>query len=85
MLRVDLDAPRKQRHTVKRIFDRLVDEHAAQGVTYPMVRAYVADRRPTFAPPKCVRTNAPKAVSYVVGRKLVTPFEHAARQALAPA
>ncbi|WUB76612.1 hypothetical protein OG734_44860 [Streptomyces sp. NBC_00576] len=46
MLRVDLDAPRKQRHTVKRIFDRLVDEHAAQGVTYPMVRAYVAERRP---------------------------------------
>jgi transposase len=46
MLRVDLDAPRKQRHTVKRIFDRLVDEHAAEGVTYPMVRAYVAERRP---------------------------------------
>jgi transposase len=46
MLRVDLDAPRKQRHTVKRIFGRLVDEHAAEGVTYPMVRAYVADRRP---------------------------------------
>ncbi|GAA3084438.1 hypothetical protein GCM10010449_05270 [Streptomyces rectiviolaceus] len=46
MLRVDLDAPRKQRHTVKRIFDRLLDEHAAEGVTYPMVRAYVADRRP---------------------------------------
>jgi transposase len=46
MLRVDLDAPRKQRHTVKRIFDRLVDEHAAEEVTYPMVRAYVADRRP---------------------------------------
>ncbi|GAA2616628.1 hypothetical protein GCM10010304_82770 [Streptomyces roseoviolaceus] len=29
MLRVDLDAPRKQRHTVKRIFDRLLDEHGA--------------------------------------------------------
>lgn len=25
MLRADLDAPRKQRHTVKRIFDRLLD------------------------------------------------------------
>ncbi|MFF5030102.1 hypothetical protein ACFY2J_38650 [Streptomyces collinus] len=46
MLRADLDAPRKQRHTVKRIFDRLVDEHGAVEVTYPMVRAYVADRRP---------------------------------------
>jgi hypothetical protein len=29
MLRADLDAPRKQRHTVKRIFDRLLDEHGA--------------------------------------------------------
>jgi transposase len=46
MLRADLDAPRKQRHTVKRIFDRLLDEHGAGEVTYPMVRAYVAARRP---------------------------------------
>ncbi|MGV9915588.1 IS21 family transposase [Streptomyces tendae] len=46
MLRADLDAPRKQRHTVKRIFDRLLDEHGAVEVTYPMVCAYVADRRP---------------------------------------
>jgi len=46
MLRADLDAPRKQRHTVKRIFDRLLDEHGAVEVTYPMVRAYVAARRP---------------------------------------
>lgn len=47
-LRNDLDAPRKQRHTVKRIFDRLCDEHDAANarVTYPMVRAYVASRRP---------------------------------------
>jgi len=46
MLRVDLDAPRKQRHTVKRIFDRLLDEHDAAGISYGMVRAYVAVRRP---------------------------------------
>ena len=45
MLRADLDAPRKQRHTVKRIFDRLVAEHDAAEVSYPMVRAYVARRR----------------------------------------
>ncbi|MDG9709540.1 hypothetical protein [Streptomyces sp. DH10] len=49
MLRSDLDAPRKQRHTVKRIFDRLLDKHGAEAVTYPMVRAYVADRRPQIA------------------------------------
>ncbi|MFJ2774803.1 hypothetical protein [Streptomyces sp. NPDC087300] len=45
MLRADLDAPPKQKHTVKRIFDRLLDEHAADGISYQMVRAYVAVRR----------------------------------------
>ncbi len=45
MLRADLDAPRKQRHTVKRIFDRLVNEHEAP-VSYGIVRRYVAERRP---------------------------------------
>ena len=45
-LRDDLDAPRKQRHTAKRIFDRLLDEHQAIGVvSYGMVRDYVATRR----------------------------------------
>ncbi|WP_037827303.1 IS21 family transposase, partial [Streptomyces sp. NRRL B-1347] len=39
-------APPKQRHTVKRIFDRLVDEHGAVEVSYGMVRAYVYERRP---------------------------------------
>lgn len=42
----DLDAPRKQRHTATRIFDRLIREHQAPDVTYGMVRAYVAKRRP---------------------------------------
>ena len=45
-LRADLDAPRKQRHTVKRIHARLVDEHEAAGVSYSAVRDYVARRRP---------------------------------------
>ena len=45
-LRDDLDAPRKQRHTAKRIFDRLLDEHDAAGVvSYGMVRDYVATHR----------------------------------------
>ncbi|WP_281944954.1 IS21 family transposase [Streptomyces olivaceus] len=48
ILRADLDAPRKQRHTVTRIFHRLVEEHAAD-VSYPMVRRYVADRKPQIA------------------------------------
>ncbi|CAI7975884.1 hypothetical protein FRAHR75_2050002 [Frankia sp. Hr75.2] len=46
MLRVDLDAPRKQRHTSSRIFNRLVGEHEAVGISYQMVRSYVARRRP---------------------------------------
>lgn len=45
ILRADLEAPRKQRHTVTRIFARLVDEHAMTNVSYPVVRAYVAQRR----------------------------------------
>lgn len=46
ILRADLDAPRKQRHTAKRIFDRLVAEHGAATVSYQMVRGYVARRGP---------------------------------------
>lgn len=43
-LRADLQAPRKQRHTARRVFDRLRDEHDAD-VTYRIVREYVAHRR----------------------------------------
>jgi transposase len=46
ILRTDLDAPRKQRHTVKRIYDRLIAEHDMHDVSYAVVRAYVADRKP---------------------------------------
>lgn len=45
ILKTDLTAPRKQRHTVKRIYDRLLDEHEAVDISYQMVRAYVAARR----------------------------------------
>jgi transposase len=46
MLRADLDAPRKQRHTVHRVFDRLVAEHGMEGVSYSTVVVYVRSRRP---------------------------------------
>src|SRR2546428_12125375 len=46
MLREDLDAPRKQRHTARRILARLVDEHAMTAITYSTVRDYVRTRRP---------------------------------------
>jgi DNA-binding transcriptional regulator YhcF (GntR family) len=45
MLRSDLTAPRKQRHTAVRVLDRLVDEHQATGLSYSTLRAYVAQRR----------------------------------------
>jgi hypothetical protein len=45
MLRADLDAPPKQRHTAHRVWERLVDEHGAQ-IAYRTVSKYVAFRRP---------------------------------------
>ncbi len=46
MLTVDLTAPRKQRHTATRILARLIEEHAADGLSYSTVRDYVGKRRP---------------------------------------
>jgi transposase len=45
MLRADLYAPPKQRHTVTRIYRRLVDEHAMTGVAYDTVLRYVRVRK----------------------------------------
>ncbi|MGA5305911.1 IS21 family transposase [Nucisporomicrobium flavum] len=49
MLRTDLSAPRKQRHTVRRILARLVAENNAGDLSYSTVRDYVARRRPEIA------------------------------------
>jgi len=46
MLTDDLTAPRKQRHTARRVLARLVDEHGMSDLTYSAVRDYVAKRRP---------------------------------------
>lgn len=46
MLMGDLAAPRKQRHTARRILARLVDEHELADLTYSAVRDYVGKRRP---------------------------------------
>jgi len=48
MLIADVGAPRKQRHTARRVFDRLVDEHDAQ-VSYSYVAKYVHRRRAEIA------------------------------------
>jgi transposase len=49
ILRADLDAPRKQRHIVTRIVERLRTEHGMDDVSYPVARAYVAKRRPDIS------------------------------------
>jgi hypothetical protein len=43
-LEADLSAPPKQRHTARRVFERLVDEHGAQ-VSERQVRRHVRARR----------------------------------------
>jgi transposase len=49
MLRADLKAPRKQRHTARRIAQRLAVEHGFTATTYWTVRNYVRRRRPQIA------------------------------------
>ena len=49
MLGSDLDAPKKQRHTARRVLARLVDEHGASGLSYSTVRDHVRKRRPQIA------------------------------------
>jgi len=46
MLVEDTTAPRKQRHTARRILARLADEHGAVELSYSTVRDYVRRRRP---------------------------------------
>ena len=46
MLRSDLDAPKKQRHTARRVLARLVDEHGAGDLSYSTVRDHVAQAPP---------------------------------------
>jgi hypothetical protein len=56
MLVADLDAPRKQRHTATRIFARLISEPSMSDVSYPVVRAYVAKRKPVIRVEQAVAT-----------------------------
>ncbi|SEM77023.1 Transposase [Streptacidiphilus jiangxiensis] len=46
MLRSDLSAPRKQRHTIERVFQRLAREYGFREASYSTVRNYVNERRP---------------------------------------
>ncbi|WP_165067699.1 IS21 family transposase [Marisediminicola senii] len=46
MLLEDVEAPRKQRHTARRVLARLAEEHGATELSYSTVRDYVRLRRP---------------------------------------
>ena len=46
ILRSDMSLPKKQRHTAKRIYERLRDEHGFEG-KYTIVKDYVRERRRT--------------------------------------
>ncbi|MET8162513.1 IS21 family transposase [Sphaerisporangium sp. NPDC005289] len=71
ILKADLDAPRKQRHTVTRIWHRLIDEHEMTNVSYPVVRAYVALRKPQ------VRAEAGRGPAEVFVRQSHRPGDEA--------
>lgn len=64
-LRVDLDAPRKQRHTARRILARLAEEHGATDLSFSTVRDYVAKRRRVID------------AEVARGREVFVPQEHA--------
>ncbi len=64
-LKLDLDAPRKQRHTARRVLARLAEEHGATQLSYSTVRDYVAKRRPVVE------------VEDGRGREVFVPQEHA--------
>lgn len=49
MLLDDLTQPRKQRHTARRVWARLAEEHGATELSYSTVRDHVRKRRPQIA------------------------------------
>jgi transposase len=46
MLRQDLMAPKKQKHTIDRVLERLAGEHDFEQASYSTVRDYIRKRRP---------------------------------------
>jgi len=53
MLRADLTAPRKQKHTIIRIYQRLITEYDFRLASISTVRDYVARRRPEVVAEAC--------------------------------
>ncbi|WP_228839471.1 IS21 family transposase [Nocardia farcinica] len=71
VLRSDLRAPRKQKHTIKRIYARLIDEHGMDGVSYQTLRDYIAERGPQ------IRAEAGRGPAEVFIRQTHRPGEEA--------
>ena len=79
ILKADMEAPRKQRHTSKRIYERLRDEHGFTG-GYTIVKDYVREARgfiaekfvPLAHPPGHAQVDFGEAVGIIGGvrRKL---------------
>ena len=81
ILEDDRTAPKKQRHTAKRIFDRLRDEHGFAG-GQTIVKDYVRERRhrlqemfvPLAHPPGHAQADFGEAVVFIAGVKQKTHF-----------
>jgi len=81
ILEEDRLAPRKQRHTAKRIFDRLRDEHGFEG-GYTIVKDYVRERRlrlremfvPLSHPPGHAQVDFGEALAVIDGEERKVHF-----------
>ncbi len=56
MLLSDVTAPRKQRHTARRVLARLIDEHGARDITYSAVRGTLKCQQLEALEPSCGRS-----------------------------
>lgn len=76
-LQGDREVHRKQRHTAKRVFERLRDEHGVTGgyasaamAAYTMVKAFVATQKPAPKPdPGCASRRYPAGRCRWIGRR----------------
>jgi len=77
MLRADLDAPRKQHHSARRIWVRLCEEHQMTGVAESTVRRWVGIRRPEIWAEKHANLNEVMVVQeYPPGFDAQVDFGH---------
>jgi len=88
MLLKDTTVPRKQRHTVRRILARLIEEHGAQELSCSTVGDYVRVRRAEIdveAGRRVVRPVAGSCLPPGRGRQTVTMAKARISSAMSPA